>query len=147
MPLITSYLYQNIFTVQLLDYGNVAIQNIRNRVVYQRPIEVYRGADNPITIRFKNQDQKAANIAGATFQGFVTDYLEGNIVANIAVTVSNVTTATASCTLTSEVVAGLPQNKYKLVFLKTADGLDTPVYSNDNFNIHAELNINPGYSL
>lgn len=147
MPLITSYLYQNIFTVQLLDYGNVAIQNIRNRVVYQRPIEIYRGADNPITIKFKNQDQKPANIAGATFQGFVTDYLDGNIIANVAVTVSNVQTATANCTLTSAFVDTLPQNKYKLIFLESVGGLNTPVYSDDNFSVYAELNINPAYKL
>lgn len=145
VPLITSYLYQNIFTVQLLDYEDPAIQNIRNRVVYQRPIEIYRGADNPITIKFKNQDQKAANIAGATFQGYVTDYLDGNVVANISVTVSNISTATANCTITSGMLAALPQNKYKLVFLKSLGGSNTPVYSDDNFKIHAELNINPGY--
>ncbi len=128
-----------------MDYGNTAITT-RNRVVYQRPIEIYRGADNPITIKFKNQDQKAANIAGSTFQGFITDYLEGNIVANLAITVSNVVTATANCTLSSAFVATLPQNKYKLVFLKTQGGLNTPVYSDDNFGVYAELNINPAYN-
>jgi ABC-type uncharacterized transport system permease subunit len=115
--------------------------------VYQRPIEIYRGADNPITIKFKNQDQKSANISGATFQGFITDYLEGNIVANLTITVSNVATATANCTLSSAFVDTLPQNKYKLVFLKSQGGLNTPVYSDDNFKVQAELNINPGYKL
>jgi uncharacterized membrane protein len=147
VPLITSYLYQNIFTVQLLDYGNVAIQNIRNRVVYQRPIEIYRGADNPITVKFKNQDQKAANISNSTFQGFISNYIDGNIVANVSVTVSNVQTATASCTITSSMLEILPQNKYKLIFLQSVAGLNTPVYSDDNFSIYAELNINPAYNF
>lgn len=146
LPLITSYLYPNTLTIQILDYGNTAITT-RNRVVYQRPIEIYRGADNPITIKFKNQDQKTANIAGATFQGFITNYLEGNVVANLAITVSNVITATANCTITSALVNTLPQNKYKLVFLKTQGGLSTPVYSDDNFTAQAELNINPGYNI
>lgn len=146
MPLITSYLYQNIFTVQVLDYEDPAIQNIRNRVVYQRPIEIYRGADNPITIKFKNQDQKPANIAGYGFQGYIIDYLKGNVVANVNVTVSNVTTSTGSCVLTSDFVNTLPQNKYKLAFLKSDGTYDTPVYSNDNFGVYAELNINPAYN-
>ena len=146
MPIITSYLYSNIFTVQILDYNDPTITT-RNRIVYQRPIEIYRGADNPITIKFKNQDQKSANISGATFQGFITDYLQGNIVANLAITVSNVVTATANCTLSSAFVDTLPQNKYKLVFLKSQGGLNTPVYSDDNFKVQAELNINPGYKL
>ena len=146
MPLITSYLYDNIFTVQLLDYDNPDIQKIRNRVVYQRPIEIYRGADNPVTIKFKNQDQKTANIAGLTFTGFIIDYLKGNVVANVAVTVSNVTTATASTILTANFVNTLPQNKYKLAFMSSNGSLDTPVYSNDNFGVYAELNINPAFN-
>lgn len=145
MPLITSYLYQNIFTVQLLDYANPDIQNIRNRVVYQRPIEIYRGADNPVTIRFKNQDQKPANITGLTFSGYIIDYLKGNVVANVAVTVSNVTTATATTMLTSDFLNTLPQNKYKLAFLRYDGTYETPVFSNDNFGVYAELNINPGF--
>ena len=146
MPLITSYLYQNIFTVQLLDYENPDIQNIRNRVVYQRPIEIYRGADNPITIKFKNQDQKSANIAGLTFYGFLIDYLKGNVVANVGVTVSNVSTATANVMLTDSFLNTLPQNKYKLAFLAHDGSFNTPVYSDDNFKVYAEVNINPAYN-
>ena len=146
MPLITSYLYQNIFTVQLLDYANPDIQNIRNRVVYQKPIEIYRGADNPITIKFKNQDQKAANIAGLSFEGYIIDYLKGNVVANVTVTVSNVTTATASVMLTDTFINTLPQNKYKLAFLSSNGTYNTPVYSDDNFKVYAEMNINPAYN-
>ena len=146
MPLITSYLYQNIFTVQLLDYENPDIQNIRNRVVYQRPIQIYRGADNPVTIKFKNQDQKAANIAGLTFYGFIVDYLKGNVVANVAVTVSNVTTATANIMLTDSFLNTLPQNKYKLAFLAHDGTYNTPVYSDDNFMVYAEMNVNPAYN-
>ena len=127
-----------------MDYGNTAITT-RNRVVYQRPIEIYRGADNPITIKFKNQDQKAANIAGLTFTGYIIDYLKGNVVANVSVTVSNVSTATATSMLTSEFLNTLPQNKYKLAFLKYDGTYETPTYSNDNFGVYAELNINPAF--
>ena len=145
MPVITSYLYQNIFTVQILDYDDPTISDRRNPAVYQRPIEIYRGADNPIVIKFKNQDQKAANIAGLTFSGYVIDYLKGNVVSNVSVTVSNVTTATASCTLTSDFLNQLPQNRYKLAFLKYDGVYETPTYSNDNYGVYAELRINPGF--
>ena len=145
MPLISSYLYPNIFTVQILDYNDPAIANRRNPVVYQRPIEIYRGADNPITIKFKNQDQKAANIAGLTFSGYIIDYLKGNVVSNVSVTVSNVTTATATCVLTSDFVNTLPQNQYKLAFLQYNGVYETPTYSDDNYGVYAELRINPGF--
>jgi hypothetical protein len=114
--------------------------------VYQRPIEIYRGADNPITIKFKNQDQKSANIAGLTFYGFLVDYLKGNVVANVAVTVSNVSTATANVMLTDSFINTLPQNKYKLAFLSSNGTFNTPVYSDDNFKVYAEVNINPAFN-
>lgn len=114
--------------------------------MYQRPIEIYRGADNPITIKFKNQDQKSANIAGLTFYGFLIDYLKGNVVANVAVTVSNVSTATANVMLTDSFINSLPQNKYKLAFLSSNGTYNTPVYSDDNFKVYAEVNINPAYN-
>jgi hypothetical protein len=145
VPLISSYLYPNIFTVQLLDYEDPAIQTRRNRVVYQRPIEIYRGADNPITIKFKNQDQKSANIAGLSFSGYIVDYSKGNVVANVSVTVSNVSTATATCVLTSDFLNTLPQNQYKLAFLKYDGVYETPTYSDDNYGVYAELRINPGF--
>jgi hypothetical protein len=113
--------------------------------VYQRPIDIYRGADNPIVIKFKNQDQKAANIAGLSFSGYIVDYLKGNVVANVSVTVSNVRTATASCTLTSDFVNTLPQNRYKLAFLRYDGVYETPTYSDDNYGVYAELRINPGF--
>ena len=114
--------------------------------MYQRPIEIYRGADNPITIKFKNQDQKSANIAGLTFYGFLIDYLKGNVVANVGVTVSNVSTATANVMLTDSFLNTLPQNKYKLAFLAHDGSFNTPVYSDDNFKVYAEVNINPAYN-
>ena len=145
MPLITSYLYENVFTVQILDHDDPTIANRRNNVVYQRPIEIYRGADNPITIKFKNQDQKAANIAGLTFSGYIIDYLKGNVVSNVSVTVSNVSTATANCILTSDFINTLPQSRYKLAFLKYNGVHETPTYSDDNYGVYAELRLNPGF--
>ena len=144
MPIISSYLYENKFTVQILE-DDPTIKT-RNRVVYQRPIEIYRGADNPITIFFKNQDQKPANIAGVSFTGYIIDYLKGNVVANCNVTISNVSAATANVMLTDSFLNTLPQNKYKLAFLKSSGGFNTPVYADDNFKVYAELNINPAYN-
>lgn len=143
MTAITSYLYENKFVVQLID--NDTTITTRNRVVYQRSIEVYRGADNPITIYFKNQDQKPANITGLEFEGYIIDYLKGNVVANVSVTVSNVQRAVATTMLSSNFLNTLPQNKYKLAFLKNDGTYNTPVYSNDNYGVYAELNINPAY--
>jgi hypothetical protein len=47
--------------------------------------------------------------------------------------------------LTSDFLNTLPQNKYKLAFLKYDGVYETPTYSNDNFGVYAELNINPAF--
>ena len=66
MPLVTSYLYPNSFTVQIVDNANVAISGTRDRIVYQRPIKIYQGIDNPVSVDFKNQDQKYVDLAKDT---------------------------------------------------------------------------------
>lgn len=144
MTAITSYLYDNKIIVQILD-DDPSIKT-RNRIVYQRPIEIYRGADNPITIYFKNQDQKPANIAGCGFSGFIVDYINGNVISNVAVTVSNVQLATAGCILTGGFINTLPQNRYLLAFLKNNGVYNTPVYSNDNYKVYGELIIHSAFA-
>ena len=142
MTAITSYLYENKFVVQIID-NDITITT-RNRVVYQRPIDIYRGADNPITIYFKNQDQKPANIASSSFTGYIVNQYDANVIANVDVTISNVQLAIGTLTLTSDLINSLPQNKYKLAFLQNTGMHNIPVYSDDNYKIYAELNINPG---
>ena len=68
------------------------------------------------------------------------------MVANVGVTVSNVSTATANVMLTDSFLNTLPQNKYKLAFLAHDGSFNTPVYSDDNFKVYAEVNINPAYN-
>lgn len=144
MTAITSYLYPNKFVVQIID--NDPAITTRNHVVYQRPIEIYRGADNPITIYFKNQDQKPANISSLGFQGYIVDKMYGNVISNVTVTVSNVTLSTASCVLTSDFVNMLPQNQYLLAFTYYDGTYNVPVYSDDNYQVYAQLNINQAFA-
>ena len=146
MTAITSYLYNNKLVVQLSDDDDITITT-RNRVVYQRPIEIYRGADNPITIYFKNQDQKPANITGnVSFTGYIINEYNSNVVANLSVTISNVTAAVASTVITSDIVNTLPQSKYKLAFMKNDGVYNTPTYSNDNYQVCVELNVNQAFA-
>jgi len=145
MSVITSYLYDNKITIQILD-SDPTIKT-RYKVVYNRTIDVYKGVDNPITIEFKNQDQKPVNISGYTITGYIVDILNANIISNVSVTVSNATVGTANVTITEELISNLTQNQYKLAFkaVNTSDNSERPVYSDDNFGLYQEINIKQGF--
>jgi len=146
MSVITSYLYANKIMVQILD-DDPAIKT-RNRVVYNRTVEVYKGTDNTIEINFKNQDQKPANVSAYSITGYLIDSTytgTGNVVSNISVTISNASIGTASITLTEDLLAELDENKYKLAFKGVKNGTtESPLYSDDNYNLYTEINVNKG---
>lgn len=142
MPTITSYLYPNRITAQIVE-DDPSIKT-RNRVVYNRTVEVYKGLDNPITIQFKNQDQRNLNISSYSLTGYLVDIINNQIVSNIAVTVSNATIGTASVTLTEELLDQLPLQRYKLALKAVSSGLERPVYTDDNYGLYTEIKINPG---
>lgn len=145
MSVITSYLYANKITVQILD-SDPTIKT-RNRVVYNRPIEVYQGSDNEIKINFKNQDQKKADISSYSITGYLIDsvYTEGNIVSNLSVTVTNASIGTATVTLSEDLLASLEENVYKLAFKGVKDGVENPLYSDDNYGLYTEINVRKGF--
>ena len=116
MPLIYSYLYDNKHTVQFLDMSDPTIKT-RNRPVYQRPITVYQGVDNPCVIEFKNQDQKPVNLTGYTF------------------------------TFDSLTISNLENRKYKITFKsnRESDNQEQPLYFDDNYQAPLDLDIQPAY--
>jgi hypothetical protein len=142
---ITSYLYDNKITLQIVD-DDPAIKT-RNRVVYNRTIEIYRGTDNPLTIQFKNQDQKPANISAYTISGQVIDITNNASVGELDVTVANASVGTASITLTQDFLANLSENKYKMAFkaTNTISNIDRPLYADDNYGLYLEFNLNKGF--
>jgi len=145
MPTITSYLYDNKITIQIL-VDDPTIKT-RNKVVYNRTVDVYKGVDNPITIQFKNQDQKPVNISSYNITGYLVDIVNSDLISNVAVTVSNATIGTASVTLTEELIGNLELTRYKLAFkaVNTVTSVERPIYSDDNYGLYQEINIKEGF--
>ena len=77
MQEITGYLYTNWIECQLNDDTTTAI---RNRIVYARPIQLYKNIDNTLKFVFKNQDQKRVFIDGYTLTMYIfnTNSLSAN---------------------------------------------------------------------
>ena len=146
MPLITSYLYDNKFTVQILDYSDPTIKT-RNRPVYQRPIKVYQGIDNPVVVEFKNQDQKLVNLTGYTVQAAIQDPDNTATVSTYAVTFANIANGRGAFTFDAITVSNLEQRFYKLTFKtnKTSDNTERPLYADDNYGVPLDLEVLPAY--
>ena len=129
MPLITSYLYENIIEVQVLD-DDPTIKT-RNRIVYSRPVKVYKNIDNIITIQFRNNDQKPANVVSRSFTFALTD---GNVT----------TTSVGTVTLDQANVANLTQEyyNYTVSYTGTAVGnLTLPAYTDDNWGAAGQMQV------
>jgi hypothetical protein len=86
MQKISSYLYPNRLELLInsmdLDYQ----YPVEWKIVYQRPIKIYKGVDNAIELVVKNNDQKRINISDKNIKMIVKDqsnYLVGEFTAEI----------------------------------------------------------------
>lgn len=139
MSVITSYLYDNKITVQLLE-DDPTIKT-RNRIVYSRPVKVYKGVDNVITLQFKNNDQKPANIVGKTFTFSLTANVGNTQIWTTTATISNTTTAIGTVTLDQANVANLTQDLYNYTITYDSGNLTLPTYVDDNWGAAGQLQV------
>ena len=145
MPLITSYLYENIIEVQILD-TNPTIKT-RNNVVYSRPIKIYQGIDNPVQVHIKNQDQKSVNLTGYAVQVDIQDPLVQGSVESLAMVMTDITTGQGTVTIVRDVVNALDQRYYKLTIklIKQSTNAERPLYIDTNFGALLDLEVLPGW--
>ncbi len=140
MTAITSYLYDNKIIVQILD-DDPSIKT-RNRIVYSRPIKVYTNIDNIITLQFRNNDQKPANVVGKTFTLSLTANVGNTAIWSTVANISNITTATGTVVLDQANVANLTQEYYNYTVKYTGNGnLTLPTYVDDNWGAAGQLQV------
>lgn len=140
MTAITSYLYDNKIIVQILD-DDPSIKT-RNRIVYSRPIKVYTNIDNIITLQFRNNDQKPANVVGKTFTLSLTANVGNTAIWSTVANISNITTATGTVVLDQANVANLTQEYYNYTVKYTGNGnLILPTYVDDNWGAAGQLQV------
>ena len=67
MQTVSRYLLTNLVIAYINGYHG------RNSKVYDRRLKIFRGVSNPITFTFKNEDQKAQDIASRSFEFALID--------------------------------------------------------------------------
>lgn len=145
MQTITSYYYDNNITVQF-DIGSncTILANIpqRNRVVYTRTIQIYKGVTNVIKIQVQNADQKPIDISGHTLLFNVVDdyvFANANVVLSANVTISNASQGLGYVVLPGLDLVQLDREQYNYnVKIQTCWG-NVASYIDDNYGAIGQL--------
>ena len=143
MQTILSYLYTPIIRMQIID---PAVTHREERRVFNNTIQLYKGSDNPVQIRFINQDQKKIDVTNYTFVAKVMEGQEGFSFLTPTVTIDDAPNGKGSITFTEEQLATLDAARYTLAIKGTKFGWrEGPLYADDAFTLGIELHINPGF--
>ena len=112
----------------------------RNSKVYDRRITLHRGANNPITFTFKNEDQKAQDITSKTYEFNLVDTESKKSVLTKTLTIlddgSTVSTkGDASCTITEGDLLPLDAKFYNFAVREVkSDGSREVTYSDTGYS-------------
>ena len=142
MQTILSYLYTPVIRLQIMD-GTVTNREFRQ--VFNNTIQLYKGSDNPVQLKFLNQDQKKVDVTNYTFVAKVMEGQEGFSFLTPTVTVTDATNGKGAITFTEEQLATLDASRYTLAIKGTLSSVEAPAYADDNFSLGITLQVNPGF--
>jgi hypothetical protein len=149
MQKISSYLYSNriqlIADVTALD----ATYPVEWKIVYQRPVKIYKGVDNVIELDVKNADQKRIDIFGKTIKFVVMDQTDKEINTYTATVLDDGSTVgvkgLAKVTIAEGDLTTLdPQYLKYSVYMLNSDTTKTLMYGDASFGGHGTLEVLSG---
>jgi hypothetical protein len=144
MQSIDNYIYQNQIDVQLNLDPTI---KLRNRVLYQRSIKLYKGIDNQIQFNIKNADQQPVNITGFDISFSMLSDQEGTIIASSPATVINANAGVVTVSLTERDLLDCNQEFYFYSLLATeqVSGIQHIVYSDNDYNARGQIILQSGH--
>jgi len=147
MQKISSYLYSNriqlIADVTALD----APYPVEWKIVYQRPVKIYKGVDNVIELDVKNADQKRIDIFGKDIKFVVMDQSDNEINTYTATVLDDGSTTPtlkglAKVTIAESDLAALQTQFLKFsVYMVNADTTKTLLYGDAKFGGHGTIEL------
>ena len=141
MQQINSYIYDQWVLVQVTTDPEV---KQRNRVVYTRPIQIYKGVDNILKIKVQNGDQKPVNVSAYTFTfNVIDDYVYSNarVVLYANVNVVNAAAGLGTVTLSSIDVEALEREDYTYSVIVHTTSANVAAYVDDNYGASGQLKV------
>ena len=143
MQTIDCFYYHNAVEVQ---FNIDPTLTLRNRVMYQRQIKLYKGVDNVIHFTFKNQDQKPVNITGWTVTFNMLSDDESSVVVSKPTTAINANLGVVTATVTDFDTIDLNNERYNYSLSITDPyGSEQVVYAGDNYDVRGEILLRDGH--
>lgn len=143
MQTIDCFYYPNTVEVQ---FNIDPTLTLRNRVMYQRTVKLYKGVDNVVRFAFKNSDQHPVNITGwnVTFNMLSDD--ESSIVVSKPATVINANLGVVTASITEFDLIDLNNDRYNYSLSITDPwGSEQVVYADDNYDVRGEILLRDGH--
>jgi hypothetical protein len=114
----------------------------RNRVVYTKPLQIYKGIDNVLKVKVLNSDQKPVNVAAYTMTfNIVDDYVftNANTVLSSNITVVNASIGLGTVTISQLDMVQLDRERYTFN-VKINDGsANVAAYVDDNYGAAGQV--------
>ena len=141
MQTVSRYLITNLVNATISGYHG------RNSKVYDRRLRIFKGASNPITFTFKNEDQKAQTITSKTYEFNLidTESHESVLTRNLTVLDDGSTTSTkgqASVTITEGDLLTLDAKFYNYAIREVkSDNSREVTYTDTGYNASGTVEV------
>lgn len=114
--------------------------------MYTRTVDIYPEVDNPIQIKFMNQDQKPQVLSNVVVKfDLIDDYVgaNSNVILSKTATAVNANAGLWSVTLTSANVAELERSTYNYMIKvqNTVTNVNIAGYTDDNFGAYGQIRV------
>jgi hypothetical protein len=144
MQTLRIFLYDQTIPLQISDDYSITVED---RAVYSKPINLFKGIDNPIKLLIKNSDQKAIDISMLTFYAELVRTPQQDFVASFTATPVTAAAGIAQIVIPASVINPEPVGYYRLL-IKYSQGSSTfPAYSDDNYGVAIPVFLQLGYRV
>ena len=137
----TTYLVEQVHSVVYSPSGTTPN---RNMTMYARNLKVYKGADNPIVIEIKNNDQKPVDITGKTFVFNVLDQDERKTLISRTGTTMNASKGKVKFTISESDLLNVSGQFLNYSILETTTGTRGAVFVDDQYGALGNIEVIDG---
>jgi hypothetical protein len=144
MQQITTYIYNDLIPIQIVTDASV---KTRNRTVYTRTINLYRGMDNQIKIQFRNQDQKIVNMTDQTVTFHLLNENDGTSWFSRTATAIDLVKGIFVIDIYETDLLDLDGDyyNYSINTENVNTGVRTLTYTDDNYSVRGQIHLMSGH--
>jgi len=144
METIRIFVYDQILNLQIADDNTL---NIEDRIVYTKPINLFKGIDNVIKVLIKNSDQKVVDITTLTFYAELVKSPQQDFVGSFTLVTTSALLGEAKLTIPAYILNPQEIGNYYILIKYSSGGNDIPAFADDNYQIAIPSYLSLGYRV